>query len=105
MRRVQALGLLLLFYVALAAAREAPFSLPRSAPEAQGISSADLLGFVNEAEQKLNALHSFMLVRHGQVVAEGWWGPYAASEPHQMFSLSKSFTSSAVGMVISPKGS
>ena len=100
MRQVQALGLLLLFYVALAAAGEAPFSLPRSAPEAQGISSADLLGFVNEAEQKLNALHSFMLVRHGQVVAEGWWGPYAASEPHQMFSLSKSFTSSAVGMVI-----
>jgi CubicO group peptidase (beta-lactamase class C family) len=100
MRQVQALVLLLLFCVALGAAREAPFSLPRSAPEAQGLSSADLLGFVAEAEQKLNALHSFMLVRHGQIVAEGWWAPYAASEPHQMFSLSKSFTSTAVGMVI-----
>ena len=74
--------------------------LPRSTPEAQGISSTALLGFVEEAEQKLDALHSFMIVRHGQVVAEGWWSPYAASEPHMLFSLSKSFTSTAVGLAI-----
>jgi CubicO group peptidase (beta-lactamase class C family) len=42
-----------------------------------------------------------MLLRHGQVVAEGWWGPYAADEPHMMFSLSKSFTSTAVGLAVS----
>jgi len=75
-------------------------ALPRSMPEAQGISSAALLGFVEEAEQKLDALHSFMIVRHGQVVAEGWWSPYAAAEPHMLFSLSKSFTSTAVGLAI-----
>jgi CubicO group peptidase (beta-lactamase class C family) len=39
-----------------------------------------------------------MLVRHGRVVAEGWWGPYAAETPHMLFSLSKSFTSTAVGI-------
>ena len=100
MRRFQAVGLLLLFCAALGTAKEAPFTFPRSAPEAQGISSADLLGFVNEAEQKLNALHSFMLVRHGQVVAEGWWTPYAADEPHMLYSLSKSFTSTAVGLAV-----
>ena len=100
MRRFQAVGLLLLFCAALGAAKEAPFTFPRSAPETQGISSADLLGFVNEAEQKLNALHSFMLVRHGQVVAEGWWKPYAADEPHMLYSLSKSFTSTAVGLAV-----
>jgi CubicO group peptidase (beta-lactamase class C family) len=59
-----------------------------------------VLAFVNEAEQKLDALHSVMIVRHGNVVAEGWWNPYAAEEPHQMFSLSKSFTSTAVGLAI-----
>ena len=100
MRRIQALALLLFVCAALGASKEAPFSLPRSAPETQGISSADLLGFVNEAEQKLNALHSFMLVRHGQVVAEGWWKPYAADEPHMLYSLSKSFTSTAVGLAV-----
>ena len=41
-----------------------------------------------------------MLVRHGQVVAEGWWAPYAADTPHELYSLSKSFTSTAVGLAI-----
>jgi CubicO group peptidase (beta-lactamase class C family) len=39
-----------------------------------------------------------MLVRHGHVVAEGWWAPYAADAPHSLYSLSKSFTSTAVGL-------
>jgi CubicO group peptidase (beta-lactamase class C family) len=75
--------------------------LPRSTPEAQGISSAAILQFVEAAEQKLDALHSIMIVRHGQVVTEGWWAPYAANEPHALYSLSKSFTSTAVGLAIS----
>ncbi|KAE9133831.1 hypothetical protein PF010_g2674 [Phytophthora fragariae] len=39
-----------------------------------------------------------MLLRHGQVTAEGWWAPYSADLPHMMFSLSKSFTSTAIGL-------
>lgn len=45
-------------------------------------------------------MHSFMLVRHGHVIAEGWWGPYDAETPHILYSLSKSFTSTAVGLAI-----
>ncbi len=75
-------------------------SLPRSSPEAQGISSTALLAIIDEADRKLDALHSVMVVRHGHVVAEGWWAPYAASEPHMLYSLSKSFTSTAVGLAI-----
>jgi CubicO group peptidase (beta-lactamase class C family) len=75
-------------------------TLPRSTPEAQGISSAAILQFIEQAEQKLNALHSVMIVRHGHIVTEGWWAPYAANEPHMMFSLSKSFTSTAVGLAV-----
>ena len=36
-----------------------------------------------------------MVVRHGRVVAEGWWAPYSAGRPHLLYSLSKSFTSTA----------
>jgi CubicO group peptidase (beta-lactamase class C family) len=86
--------------IAPPAAAPAPAALPRSTPEAQGVSSAALLGFIEDAEQKLDALHSIVVVRHGQVVMEGWWAPYAATEPHMMFSLSKSFTSTAVGLAI-----
>lgn len=82
------------------AAEEPSPGLPRSTPEEQGVSSEALLGFVQAAEQRIDALHSFMLVRHGKVVAQGWWSPYAADEPHTLFSLSKSFTSTAVGLAV-----
>ena len=82
------------------AAEEMPVALPRSAPEKQGISSAAILDFVQAADRQVDAMHSFMLVRHGKVVAEGWWAPYGAQIPHSMFSLSKSFTSTAVGLAI-----
>ena len=41
-----------------------------------------------------------MVVRHGHVVAEGWWAPYSAGRPHLLYSLTKSFTSIAVGLAI-----
>jgi CubicO group peptidase (beta-lactamase class C family) len=85
---------------ATAAAAEAPPALPRSTPEAQGIPSAAILAFVEAAEKKVDALHSLMVLRHGQVVAEGWWSPYQRDDPHVLFSLSKSFTSTGVGLAI-----
>jgi CubicO group peptidase (beta-lactamase class C family) len=41
-----------------------------------------------------------MLVRHGQVIAEGWWSPYAADLNHMLYSLSKSFTATAIGFAV-----
>ena len=74
--------------------------LPRSTPEAEGIPSSAILNFVVAADAQLDSLHSMMVVRHGRVIAEGWWKPYAAEHPHLMFSVSKSFTSMAVGLAI-----
>jgi CubicO group peptidase (beta-lactamase class C family) len=73
-------------------------SFPRSIPESQGVSSAALLEFVNSANETIHELHSLMLLRHGQVVAEGWWAPYAPELPHTLFSLTKSFASTAIGL-------
>ncbi len=90
-------GSLVLLLVAVAPAAN---PLPRSAPEAQGVSSAAVLAFVEAADQKVDVMNSFMLVRHGHVVAEGWWTPYDAKSRHELYSLSKSFTSTAVGMAV-----
>ena len=79
-------------------AQSAP--LPRSTPEQQGISSSAILSFVNAADSSIDAMHSVMIVRHGKVVAEGWWSPNDARTPHVLYSLSKSFTSTAVGLAI-----
>lgn len=75
-------------------------SLPRSSPEAEGVEISGIMAFVDAAEKKLDAIHSLMLVRHGHVVAEGWWAPYGPDSPHSLFSLSKSFTSTAVGLAV-----
>lgn len=74
--------------------------LPRSSPEAQGVSSGGILSFVEAADRDIDSLHSFMLVRHGHVAAEAWWAPYEPSAPHMLYSLSKSFTSTAVGLAV-----
>ncbi|MSU47644.1 MAG: class C beta-lactamase-related serine hydrolase [Opitutus sp.] len=74
--------------------------LPRSPPEAQGISSAAIREYVEAADKTIHTLHSVMIVRHGHVIAEGWWKPEAAEKPHVLWSLSKSFTSTAVGLAI-----
>jgi CubicO group peptidase (beta-lactamase class C family) len=55
---------------------------------------------VEDAEKKLDSLHSLMVVRHGHVVAEGWWAPYRRDDPHVLFSLSKSFASTGIGLAI-----
>jgi len=96
------LGLLLCGWVASVSAADQPppFTFPRGTPEQEGVSSSAILDFVESANRTIDSLHSFMLVRHGQVVAEAWWSPYSAETRHSMFSLSKSFTSTAVGLAV-----
>jgi CubicO group peptidase (beta-lactamase class C family) len=90
----------ILVVVALSASVARAADLPRSSPEAQGISSAAIQSFIESANKDIDSLHSFMLLRHGHVVAEGWWAPYGPDSPHALYSLSKSFTSTAVGLAI-----
>lgn len=74
--------------------------LPRSTPEAQGISSQAIVDFVHAADTSVNTFDSFMIVRHGNVIAEGWWKPNSAEKQHVLNSVSKSFTSTAVALAI-----
>ncbi|MEU8610031.1 serine hydrolase domain-containing protein [Actinoplanes sp. NPDC048791] len=74
--------------------------LPRSTPAASGVSSRAIGALLDRLEARSVEVHSLMVVRHGHVVAEGWWAPYAAARPHLLYSLTKSFTSVAVGLAI-----
>ncbi|MGZ3756969.1 MAG: serine hydrolase domain-containing protein [Mucilaginibacter sp.] len=76
-------------------------SLPRSTPEMQGVSSAVLNNLFDAMDASDIEFHSVMVVRNGFVIAEGWWAPYAPQYRHTLHSLSKSFTSAAVGLAIS----
>ncbi|WP_308635873.1 serine hydrolase domain-containing protein [Paenibacillus silvisoli] len=72
--------------------------LPRVRPEEVGIHPQAIMELLDEWQERKLELHSMMILRHGQVAAEGWWAPYAKQRPHMLFSLSKSFTSTAIGL-------
>ncbi|MFC4303282.1 serine hydrolase domain-containing protein [Cohnella boryungensis] len=74
--------------------------LPRSTPERQGIASAAIAAFLNGLEERGLELHGLMFMRHGHVVSEGWWEPYRPEYPHILNSITKSFTSTAVGFAV-----
>ncbi len=74
--------------------------LPYSTPEAEGVSSAGIIKFLDAVDEGENELHSFVILRHGKIISEGWWSPYAKNLMHVMYSFSKSFTSMGVGLAI-----
>ena len=76
-------------------------SLPRATSEAQSVSSQAVLSFLDAAEGPGIDLHSLMVLRRGHVIAECWWAPYGSGLRHQLYSLTKSFMSTAVGLGIS----
>lgn len=75
-------------------------ALPCATPESQGISSAAILKWIDQTEAKIDSLHSFVLVRHGRVIAQGAWAPYDLNRPHQLYSHSKSFVATAIGFLV-----
>ena len=72
--------------LAAAACRPSALStdLERSAPEREGVSAAGIIEFLDAVERSEHEFHSFMFLRHGKVIAEGWWNPYASDLVHTM---------------------
>ena len=67
-----------------------------SSPASQGVDSRRVAEFLDALEASPDAdPHSLMILRHGQVIAQGWWAPYTADRRQLLYSLSKSFTGTA----------
>jgi CubicO group peptidase (beta-lactamase class C family) len=75
--------------------------LPRSTPAQQGVDAAAVLAFVDAVDaDPAVELHGLMVLRHGHVVAEGWWAPHTAERTRLLYSISKSFTSTALAFAL-----
>lgn len=74
--------------------------LPRATPESQGVPSEAVSALIDRLEEQNGMVHSYMLIRHGKVIAEGHWEPFNASTPHALYSVSKSFVSMAIGFAV-----
>jgi CubicO group peptidase (beta-lactamase class C family) len=74
--------------------------LTASSPESLGISSSAILNFIERIDREQICMHGFLLLRKGQIAAEGYWAPYSENSMHRMYSVSKSFVSLAIGLMI-----
>jgi CubicO group peptidase (beta-lactamase class C family) len=72
---------------------------PVATPESMGISSKQILRFIKKAENNGVMLHSMLMMRKGHVVAEGYYAPFTRDRMHRMYSVSKTFTSTAIGLL------
>lgn len=73
-------------------------SLPLSSPSAHGVAASGIAAYLDALEHAGIEMHSLMVLRHGEVLAQGWWAPFEPDRRHLMYSLSKSFTSMAAGI-------
>ena len=81
---------------------ENKIKLPRADyPEQVGISSKEVQNLISDFKESGIEVHSLMLIRNDKVGFESWAEPYSPDTPHMMYSVSKSFTSTAVGFAVS----
>ncbi|MCM1545084.1 MAG: beta-lactamase family protein [Ruminococcus sp.] len=68
--------------------------------ESVGVSSKEVQAFIDHCMEENKELHSVMVIRHGKVACEAYRDPYGPEHKHMMYSVSKSFTSTAIGFAI-----
>ena len=71
-----------------------------STPEEQGMDSGRLSEMLAEIEQKKLDFHSLLIIRHGAIVSETYYGTYHADTPHVLYSVTKSFIATLIGIAI-----
>lgn len=65
-----------------------------------GISKVNMQQFEDNLVRLDINIRGYMLLRHGKVISEKVWQPYDESDKVWVYSLSKSFTSTAVGIAV-----
>lgn len=68
-------------------------------PEAAGISASCIIDALREINIREISMHSFLFCKDDCLVAEGYYAPIKKNDLHRMFSVTKSFTSIAIGLL------
>lgn len=69
-------------------------------PEEVGVSSAEIAEFFNDMAENNLEFHSFAVIKNGKLACEFYRPPFNAETPHAVYSVSKSFVTTAVGLAI-----
>jgi len=71
-----------------------------SAPEEQGVDSAQLAATMDFLTGKGPLLHSLLVIRHGYVILDAYFHPFRSDALHDVASVTKSVTSTLVGIAL-----
>jgi CubicO group peptidase (beta-lactamase class C family) len=71
-----------------------------SSPEAQGMDSQRLAEMLKAIEQQQLDLHSLLIIRNGYLVSENYFGVYQPDTRHQLYSVTKSFIATLIGIAL-----
>ncbi|MFN8595795.1 MAG: serine hydrolase [Anaerolineae bacterium] len=74
-----------------------------SSPEAQGLNSQQLVEALKAIDQRHLNLHSLLIIRNGYLISENYFGTYTVDKRHQLYSVTKSFVATLIG-IASDKG-
>jgi len=80
---------------------QAKKSLPRSTPAAEKMDAQAITNYLEAIKEKDQEIHSLMIVRNGKVIHEQWFGNHGPNVPHTMYSVSKTYTATAIGFAVS----
>jgi CubicO group peptidase (beta-lactamase class C family) len=69
-------------------------------PESQGIDSTALAAVISQVPEKHLGVHSLLVIRHGYVVADAYFFPYATGTLHDLASVTKTVTSTLTGVAV-----
>jgi len=69
-------------------------------PESVGVSSRWILDMLDAFDVRNMNMHSFLMIRHGKILAEGYWKPFSKNLTHRMYSITKTFAATAVGLLV-----
>ena len=102
MKRNSFIGILAFLVLSIFTGRDATAgNLPRTTPEAEGIPSSVITALFDSLMSLPDTeMHSIMVLRHGNVVAETYPTPFSPEYNHTMYSCSKTFVGAAVGLAI-----
>lgn len=71
-----------------------------SSPEEQGMEAEKLAQMLEAIQQQRLNLHSLLIIRHGYLVSETYYGINGQNSRHELYSCTKSFVSTLIGIAI-----
>ncbi len=77
-----------------------PVDWPTSTPERQGIDSEALSDLVERIDREELPVDSLLVARNGSLVLDAYFYPYLGDRPHDVASVTKSITSTLVGIAV-----